>query len=70
MPKNKEHLFVSEMEGLEQNLSFTIDEKSLLLDLKVLIKEYYAVTFNQSEDGLILTFCNRQRFCISVKEIN
>ena len=69
MPKIKEHLFVTEMEGSGDSLKYIVDEKSLLLDLKVLIKEYYAVTFSENEDGLQLAFGNGQKFSISIKEI-
>lgn len=70
MPENNEHLFITEMQGSGENLKYTVDEKSLLLDLKVLIKEYYAVTFTESEDGLDLTFGNGQKFRISIKELD
>lgn len=69
MKNNKEHLFVTEMESSGQNLQFTVDEKSLLLDLKVLIKEYYAATFTEGESSLMLTFTNGQAFSLTVKEV-
>lgn len=69
MKKNKEHLFVTEMESAEQNLKFTVDVKSLLLDVKVLIKEYYATTFTENENSLELAFDNGQKFLISIEEI-
>ena len=45
------------------------DSLSLLLDLKVLIKEYYTATFTADEKGLVIGFNNGQKFKISVEEI-
>lgn len=57
------------MESAGQNLQFTVDEKSLLLDLKVLIKEYYAATFSENGNLLLLKFTNGQTFLLSVNEV-
>lgn len=69
MGKDAKHLFVTEMESAGQNLQFTVDEKSLLLDLKVLIKEYYAATFSENGNSLLLKFTNGQTFLLSVNEV-
>ena len=69
MDKNANHLFVTEMESAGQNLQFTVDEKSLLLDLKVLIKEYSAATFSENGNSLLLKFTNGQTFLLSVNEV-
>lgn len=69
MDKNANHLFVTEMESAGQNLQFTVDEKSLLLDLKVLIKEYYSATFSENGNSLLLKFTNGQTFLLSVNEV-
>ncbi len=69
MDKNANHLFVTEMESAGQNLQFTVDEKSLLLDLKVLIKECYAATFSENGNSLLLKFTNGQTFLLSVNEV-
>lgn len=69
MANEKNHLFVTEMESAGQNLQFTVDEKSLLLDLKVLIKEYYAATFSENGNSLLLKFTNGQTFLLTVNEV-
>ena len=54
---------------LDTDLIFKLTEKDLLLDLKVLIKEYYCGTFTEDESGLKLSFTNGQNFFVSLKEI-
>lgn len=43
---------------------FRISEKDLLLDMKVLIKEYYCGMFTEDEQSLKLQFTNGQTFII------
>ncbi|MCM1289457.1 MAG: hypothetical protein NC132_02245 [Corallococcus sp.] len=72
MPNGKtqrsEHLFVTEMESA-QVFNYKVDEQSLLLDLKVLLKEYYSATFAVAKNSLKLQFTNGQIFELSVKEV-
>lgn len=70
MRKKQGHLFVTEMDSAKDGLCFRVDEKSLLLDFKALLKDYYAATFNNGEDGLCIVFDNGQKFLLSVKEIS
>lgn len=48
---------------------FKLSVTDLLLDLKVLMKEYYCGTFTEDEKGLKLQFLNGQRFIMSLREI-
>lgn len=68
MKKRSNHLFVKEME-CEDKLQFKVDELSLLLDVKVLLKDYYTATFTESENALRINFDNGQTFEISVNEV-
>lgn len=63
------HLFCPETENAKEHLSFRTDSLDLLLDLKVLMKEYYAATFEQDGKFLKLCFKNGQKFRVSVEEI-
>lgn len=65
--KKENHIFIKDNEGAE--LDYKTDSMSLLLDLKVLIKEYYAATFTADESGLVLGFNNGQKFKITAKEL-
>ncbi len=68
MKERSNHLFVKEME-CENKLQFKVDELSLLLDVKVLLKDYYTATFTESENALRINFDNGQTFEISVSEV-
>lgn len=68
MKERSNHLFVKEME-CENKLQFKVDELSLLLDVKVLLKDYYTATFTESENALRINFDNGQTFEISVNEV-
>ncbi len=68
MKERSNHLFVKEME-CEDKLQFKVDELSLLLDVKVLLKDYYTATFTESENALRINFDNGQTFEISVNEV-
>lgn len=68
--KNKQpHLFLNEMECADGNFNYNLEEHELLIDLKVLIKEYYAATFTEDGGTLILNFTNGQKFKLTLKEI-
>ena len=43
-----------------------VSTMELLLDIKVLMKEYYAATFSDSEEALIIAFNNGQKFLLSI----
>lgn len=45
-----------------------VGEQDLLLDLKMLIKQYYVATFTQQDNRLKLTFSNGQTFLITISE--
>ena len=62
--KNSGHRFAKETEGLD----IRVDELSMLLDLKVLLKDYYLATFTSDEKGLEIKFNNGQIFTITVRE--
>ncbi len=68
MKERSNHLFIKEME-CEDKLQFKVDELSLLLDVKVLLKDYYTATFTESENALRINFDNGQTFEISVNEV-
>ncbi len=68
MKERSNHLFIKEME-CENKLQFKVDELSLLLDVKVLLKDYYTATFTESENALRINFDNGQTFEISVNEV-
>lgn len=68
MKERSNHLFIKEME-CEDKLQFKVDELSLLLDVKVLLKDYYTATFTESENALRINFDNGQTFEISVSEV-
>ncbi len=68
MKERSNHLFIREME-CEDKLQFKVDELSLLLDVKVLLKDYYTATFTESENALRINFDNGQTFEISVNEV-
>ena len=68
--KNEYHEFVTETESAkEANLDYQVEAESILLDLKVLLRDYYAATFTKEGDALKLQFNNGQTFIISIKEI-
>lgn len=46
-----------------------IEKQDLLLDLKVLIKEFYFGTFTNDGQSLLLNFFNGQKFALKIEEI-
>ena len=62
------HVFAIETESA-QELNYKVDAESILFDLKVLMREYYATTFTVEEDVLKLQFTNGQTFRITAVEI-
>ena len=68
--KYEYHEFVTKTESAEQaNLDYEVESESLLLDLKVLLREYYAATFTVDEKALKIQFNNGQTFILTVKEV-
>ncbi len=68
--KKQEHAFLTELESAQEvGFNYKVDAKSVLLDLKVLMREYYAATFTATEDALQLQFNNGQKFILSAKEV-
>ena len=63
-----EHLFARDMESAKR-FDYKIDRESLLLDIKALLREYYAATFTAEADALKLQFTNGQSFILSAKEV-
>lgn len=45
-----------------------ISAQDLLIDFKVLMKEYYVATFTENEGELKIAFENGQKFIIDIKE--
>ena len=46
-----------------------IDKQDLLIDLKVLIKEFYCGTFTNDGQSLLLELFNGQKFALKIEEI-
>lgn len=68
MNSEEKHTFLTEMECARNPFDFKLNGHELLIDLKVLIKEYYAVTFTEDGGALILNFTNGQKFKLIVEE--
>lgn len=65
-----DHHFVTETESAQQaGFNYKVETEELLLDLKVLLREYYAATFTVEENALKLQFNNGQTFILNIKEI-
>ena len=68
--KYEYHEFVTETESAEQaEFDYEVEAESILLDLKVLLRDYYAATFTAEGNSLKLQFNNGQTFILSVKEV-
>ncbi len=68
--KKQEHVFLTELESAQEvGLNYKVDATTVLLDLKVLMSEYYAATFTETEYALQLQFNNGQKFILSAKEV-
>lgn len=62
------HTFITELEAENTDLTYKIAELDLLLDIKVLIKEYYSATLTESGNELTLKFNNGQIFKLTLTE--
>lgn len=68
--KEQKHEFLTELESAQEvGFNYKVDTKSVLLDIKALMREYYAATFTATEDALQLQFNNGQTFILSAKEV-
>lgn len=65
---DKEHVLLPKYECL-QGLTCKVDERSLMFDIKVLLKEYYMATFCADGKTLQIALNNGQKFCITIEEI-
>ncbi|MDE7070353.1 MAG: hypothetical protein K2O86_00060 [Clostridia bacterium] len=63
--KNTEHIFDTKFD--ESNCKLSLDD--MLLDLKVLIKEYYCGTFTNDGKSLKITLNNGQKFLLNMTAI-
>lgn len=64
------HVFATKTEAAQESgIDYKVDAESVLLDLKVLLRDYYAATFTKEEDALTLQFTNGQKFILSAKEV-
>jgi len=66
MDENSKHIFVTDG---EEPLTYKVDETGLMLDLKFLLKEYYAACFTQDGNALEIAFSNGQKFKICITEV-
>ncbi len=62
-----EHLYSVDNRS-EDGFQYTVEAHDLLIDIKVLLKEYYAATFNNDGQTLIMRFNNGQVFHLTLKE--
>ena len=64
------HEFATETEAAkEAEIIYQVEAESILIDLKVLLREYYAATFTKEENALKLQFTNGQTFLVKIEEI-
>lgn len=64
----KSHTFVTETDCAKESLNYKVTPFELLLDLKVLMSEYYAATFDVNGEKLLLNLNNGQRFAVKIEE--
>lgn len=68
--RKTDYAVLTEMEcAKEVGLTYTVDEESILYDLKFLLSEFYIATFRKNGNGLKLKFNNGQTFVLSAKEV-
>ena len=59
----------TQMAVVENEVMTKIDKQDLLIDLKVLMKEFYLGTFTDDGQSLTLEFFNGQKFALKIEEI-
>ncbi len=68
MEHKNTHIFINETEGAKDRFNYKVEAEDIMLDLKVLLKEYYAATFGINGKSLKISFNNGQVFKLSVLE--
>ena len=64
------HELITERESAQElGLGYKVEVEEILLDLKVLLRDYYAATFTKDENTLKLRFTNGQTFILNDKEV-
>ncbi len=61
------HVYLTELEN-SNKLNYSVDAHSLLIDIKILLKEYYLATFNEEGNRLIIKFNNGQKFKLTLTD--
>lgn len=69
MATETNHTFIPELDGAKEDATYKIDVADLLLDIKVLIKEYYTATLTEDKSELQIRFNNGQAFHLALSEI-
>ncbi len=69
MATETNHTFIPELDGAKEDATYKIDVADLLLDIKVLIKEYYTATLTEDKSELQIRFNNGQAFRLALSEI-
>lgn len=59
----------SQMAVVGKDNKTKIDKQDLLIDLKVLMKDFYCGTFTNDGQSLVLEFFNGQKFALKIEEI-
>ena len=64
------HELITERESAQElGLGYKVEVEEILLDLKVLLRDYYTATFTKDENTLKLRFTNGQTFILNAKEV-
>lgn len=63
-----EHIFVPATEIADAEFQCKVTANDLLLDLKVLMKEYYVATFSEDNGSLKIALNNGQKFRLILLE--
>lgn len=67
--QNTSHAFLTKTElANDKFFNYEIDAQKILLDLKVLLRDYYVATFTGEENVLKVTFNNGQTFLLRAEE--
>ena len=59
----------TQMVVASNDIKTKIDKQDLLIDLKVLMKEFYLGTFANDGQSLVLEFFNGQKFALKIEEL-
>lgn len=68
MQQSNGHIFLPDTEIADAEFQCKITAKDLLLDLKVLMKEYYVATFSDDNGSLKIALNNGQKFRLILLE--